>query len=330
MAYEWLRLYKDVRNDPKLQTLPPELFRQLINIWTVAADGKPYGRLPKDLDSLGWVLRKTPKELTRILDYLREQGLLDEDEETGLLLPHNWDVRQHISDHTGADRTRAFRERQRELGMRNGKGNVLSNVLGNVTDNVSCDDQDTDTDTDTDLDIILSPRLSSNDKHNLGGRGVTGGPASAVPPGPPAPAGSKPKKERTGNRTPKKGTTLPANFRAETLIEPNIRWALETLPGATLPDLEGITDAFILRAERDGTVYKNWLAAWKYWVRNEKKWGKYGHGKTNGSGSSGAAEPGRPTSIGKPNDQLAGAYADLLGGSVPRTGRDSGPGVSGA
>ena len=44
MSERWFRLYEGVVNDPKLQRLPAETFRGLINLWCVtSANG---GKLP--------------------------------------------------------------------------------------------------------------------------------------------------------------------------------------------------------------------------------------------------------------------------------------------
>lgn len=325
MGYNWLRLYKDVRNDHKLQTMPPELFRQLINLWTLALEGEPYGRLPATPEEVGWVLRKSEKEASRILAELRALGLLDEDEATGLLVPHNWDARQYISDHNGAQRVAAFRERQKELGLlteasKKVHSNGIANVSSNVTSNVSRNGPDTDTDTDTELDLLLSPNLSTKVLNRKGLRGDVGGPASAASPTPPA----APSKERTGNKTPKKGTAIPENFRATILVDANIAWALSYLEGATRDEILDITENFIERCQAQGTVYKNWLAAWKYWVRNEKKYGKgksYATNRREGWGT-----PGTPgaTNVRGNSNQLAGKYESvLLGGSVPPAKGDS-------
>jgi hypothetical protein len=113
MSDRWLRLYTSVVNDPKLQRLPAETFRSVINMWCIAADHD--GVLPSE-DDIAFILRKPLAKVQALLIDLIRLGLID-DTETGLK-PHNWDERQFKSDVSTA-RVKQFRERQRNA-RRNG------------------------------------------------------------------------------------------------------------------------------------------------------------------------------------------------------------------
>ncbi len=136
----WFRLYDDVLHDPKVQMLPPHIFKAWINLLCIASKGNGQIRNSADLQ---FNLRLSIPEVKEVLDILTEAGLLVE--EGGHFKPHNWDKRQYKSDVT--DPTNA--ERQRRW-----KSKHLGN--GAVTENeteLKRPDTDTDTDTDTDRKI---------------------------------------------------------------------------------------------------------------------------------------------------------------------------------
>jgi hypothetical protein len=128
----WFRFYDSALDDPKVQTLEPTLFKAWVNLLCVSS--KHDGILPSVHD-LAFMLRKTDKEVIRLLDQLIAARLID-DIGSGILVPHNWNGRQHRSD-TSNDRVKRHRERKR-----NGECNVTSTVAETPPD--------TDTDTDTD------------------------------------------------------------------------------------------------------------------------------------------------------------------------------------
>lgn len=106
----WFRVYEDLVDDPKVQRLPPVTFRALINLWCLAAGND--GRLPPVAD-IAFKLRVTEADTVTLLDELRNAGLLDQDEETGLS-PHNWNGRQFKSD-VSNDRVKRHRQRRRNV-----------------------------------------------------------------------------------------------------------------------------------------------------------------------------------------------------------------------
>lgn len=103
---KWFRVYDDLVDDPKVQTLPLEQFRALINLWCLASQND--GALPT-IDVMAFKLRVKPAKMRNIVEKLRSAGLVDEAD--GSLTPHNWNVRQFRSD-LSSERVRRYRERQ--------------------------------------------------------------------------------------------------------------------------------------------------------------------------------------------------------------------------
>jgi len=97
----WFRLYDDLVNDPKVQTLPDDLFKATINLWCLAS--KNGGELPSNSD-IAFGLRVTIERVTEILTELNRLGLVDGRK------PHNWDARQFKSD-VSTERVKQFRKR---------------------------------------------------------------------------------------------------------------------------------------------------------------------------------------------------------------------------
>lgn len=105
----WFRLDDDVVNDPKVQSLPAELFKAWINILCIAS--KHDGTLPPAAD-IAFTLRTSTAKTERLLADLKRNGLVDTKE--GVSAPHNWDVRQRKSD-VSTERVKRFREQQKSV-----------------------------------------------------------------------------------------------------------------------------------------------------------------------------------------------------------------------
>jgi hypothetical protein len=105
---QWLRLYNDVLDDPKVQRLPPELFKHWINLLCLANEGKERGRIPNSLEDIAFRLRISEADAGFMLSGLTNAGLLES--EGANLVPHGWDERQFQSDDVNA-RVKAHRER---------------------------------------------------------------------------------------------------------------------------------------------------------------------------------------------------------------------------
>lgn len=109
-ALPWLRLYDEALDDPKVQRLPDALFRHWINLLCLANRGEPRGRLPARLEDIAYGLRVTPRKCRLILDELLAARLLEVEQNTGRVMPNNWDERQRKSD-SSAERVARHRER---------------------------------------------------------------------------------------------------------------------------------------------------------------------------------------------------------------------------
>lgn len=105
----WFRCYDDLVDDPKVQQLPAEIFKGLINLWCLAS--KNEGVLPPIAD-ISFKLRLKADKVSKLLGALRIAGLLEDEE--GVTRPHNWNARQYksdVADPTAALRQKAYRNR---------------------------------------------------------------------------------------------------------------------------------------------------------------------------------------------------------------------------
>lgn len=106
---KWFRLYTDILDDPKVQKLPSETFKDWVNILCLAS--KYDGSLPP-LSDISFALRRTESDCASLLSKLTNAGLIDE--KRGVLRPHNWDARQYKSD-SSTDRVKRYRKRSRNV-----------------------------------------------------------------------------------------------------------------------------------------------------------------------------------------------------------------------
>lgn len=109
----WFRFYDDAVNDPKVQMLPPKLFKLWVNLLCIAS--KNGGILPDSMDQLGFILHMKGDDVAVQLGELQEAGLFD-DTEDEYVTPHNWNGRQFKSD-TSADRVERYRDKRRASGL---------------------------------------------------------------------------------------------------------------------------------------------------------------------------------------------------------------------
>ena len=140
----WLRLYTEVLDDPKVQRLPPHLFKTWINLLCLARRGG--GRLPKATHDMAFALRMPEPEMAAQFDTLVDAGLFAVNDDGGPE-PHNWGQRQYKSDHDGAERVARYRGRQR---------NVTDALDRNVTGNDCVTPPETETETETETENPLS------------------------------------------------------------------------------------------------------------------------------------------------------------------------------
>jgi hypothetical protein len=125
---KWFRLYNETLHDPKVQTLPAELFRSWINVMCIASSEPERGTLP-GLRQVAFLLRVKEEKARQILASLNAFGLLDETED-GSLRPHNWEERQRNSDDV-ATRVRQSRKRKSDTTSNN---DVTLPATGQETD----------------------------------------------------------------------------------------------------------------------------------------------------------------------------------------------------
>lgn len=104
----WFRMYDDVLDDPKVQRLPPDLFKAWVNLLCLASRND--GLLP-DIEDIAFALRLSHDVTRDIVVTLSQRGLLDEEEG---LSPHNWKQRQFKSDTSEDARDRKRKQRARE------------------------------------------------------------------------------------------------------------------------------------------------------------------------------------------------------------------------
>lgn len=100
----WFRVYDDAMHDPKVQSLPPRLFKFWFNLLCVAS--KNDGVIPP-LSDLKELLKVRLDYVKDHLKELLERGLIDEID--GRIEPHNWRKRQYKSD-VSTPRVKARRE----------------------------------------------------------------------------------------------------------------------------------------------------------------------------------------------------------------------------
>lgn len=118
----WFRFYESALDDPKVQLLPPDLFKFWVNCLCLAC--RNGGVLPP-FQSVSFSFRVPLSVVESSVSKLKDAGLLDE--RRGTFFPHNWNKRQYQSD-VSTDRVKRFRKR-------------AADVSGNVSETPS----DTDT-----------------------------------------------------------------------------------------------------------------------------------------------------------------------------------------
>lgn len=132
----WFRFYDEVLDDPKVQRLPPDLFKTWVNLLCVAS--KEGGEIPSNPTDLAFRLRMVEAKMRSQIQTLIEAGLIDQVSEPNCSMkPHNWDGRQYESD-SSAERMRRHRQRKRDV-----------TVTSHVTNGDGAESEQSRTDTDT-------------------------------------------------------------------------------------------------------------------------------------------------------------------------------------
>ena len=139
----WFRFYAESINDPKVQRLPPHLFKTWVNLLCLTcANG---GNIPP-ISDVAFQLRMSEFDAQSQVDELIGLGLIDIATDK-TLEPHNWKGRQFLSD-TSNERVRKHRAKKAEASQK-------------PECNVTVTPPDTDTDTDTEVNYqrsITTPR----------------------------------------------------------------------------------------------------------------------------------------------------------------------------
>jgi hypothetical protein len=110
MSSRWFRLYDELLDDPKVQRLPADLFKALVNVWCLAS--RSDGLIPP-IEDVAFGLRTTPEKAEKTLKKLEVAGFIDRDGDNRK--PHNWNGRQFKSD-VSTERVQRYRQRKRNDG----------------------------------------------------------------------------------------------------------------------------------------------------------------------------------------------------------------------
>lgn len=105
----WFRLYTDVLDNPKVQTLPDDLFRFWVNLLCVTK--KNGGKVPGP-EMLSFATRTPPPLVSEYTQKLLARGLLDRQNGSHEFVPHDWKSLQYESD-TSTERSRKSRLQRR-------------------------------------------------------------------------------------------------------------------------------------------------------------------------------------------------------------------------
>ena len=124
---EWLRLYSEMLDDPKIQRLLPPLFKIWVNLLCLANKNESSrGELPC-IEDIAFCLRISEEETADALQTLKRKGLIDSKGEG--FIPRNWVKRQPESDNAAK---RMQEKRDKEKGA-----DVVQNTLRTSSEHVT-------------------------------------------------------------------------------------------------------------------------------------------------------------------------------------------------
>lgn len=109
MAQPWFRFYHETLDDPKVQTLPPDVFKNWVNCLCLAARNNGF---IGDISTVSFAFRCGQKQASEMLQQLDSYGLLDK--KFGKYTPHNWFKRQYKSD-ISTERVKRHRQKKRNV-----------------------------------------------------------------------------------------------------------------------------------------------------------------------------------------------------------------------
>lgn len=153
----WFRMYSEILDDPKVQKLPPALFKVWVNLLCLAS--RHDGKLPQT-DDIAFALRIDEETCGLALAELVERGLIDYGKD---FAPHNWDARQFKTDtaENAAERKREQRKREKQ---RDKGENVTADVTTRHCDSHN-DVTPPETDTEADTEQSREEARATQPKH---------------------------------------------------------------------------------------------------------------------------------------------------------------------
>ena len=133
MAKTWFRIHaagsSSLPDNRKIQSLPPPLFKWLVNLWCFACRNN--GILPS-FEDIAWTMRCTIKQVEAAVSQLQEKRFIDTVD--GHFVAHDWGEHQFETD-TSYERVKRFRERKRNVSVteRNSDSETDDNGPRNVS-----------------------------------------------------------------------------------------------------------------------------------------------------------------------------------------------------
>lgn len=112
---QWMKLYTEILEDPKMGRLSDRLFRRVIEIFLLARKTSEDGSLPSVSD-MAWSFRIPEAEMLDDLEYLASPGIeIVFEGEDCLWHVTNFEERQDIEVSASTERVRKFRAQKREI-----------------------------------------------------------------------------------------------------------------------------------------------------------------------------------------------------------------------
>jgi len=253
----WLRLYHDVLDDPKVQRLDPGVFKIWINLLCLASRSEPRGTLP-DPGDIAFALRIDEGAARAALDELLERGLVEVTD--GGLAIHNWDARQFRSDNVservrrhrrsaqGEPRSESVHETLRDSShetMQESVDETLPVTAGSRSPKRKRNAPDTDTETETEAET----EAETDTEQRSAEAGAAAQPANVTP----IARGKRP-------------TKAPERFD----LEATHYDLAETLGFSTQATVEE-TARFLDWHRAKGNTFVDWDSAWRNWMRKARE-----------------------------------------------------------
>lgn len=107
-AYQWIKIYHEILDDPKMGRMNDHLWRRTIEIFLIAGKVEKNGILPT-VEDMAWTLRTTVDDINTCLDEMEKLGIISKvgDE---IIVTHY--AERQSTNLTGAERTKRYREKK--------------------------------------------------------------------------------------------------------------------------------------------------------------------------------------------------------------------------